>query len=102
MNYFPLSRIQLRLVVELDTGHENRRGFQHRIRYAVSPECANDDEDNEEALIPIARDCPAHAASRRKWFGYETVLPQEIREFSIRQILVYSSAVGPIECSKGN
>ena len=89
-----LGRWQLRKSVELITEHGDLRGFQHKIGKANSPYCPRCGEDCEETPIRMICECPALADTRRKWFGRTVAIPEEIREYSIRRVLDYCSAVG--------
>ena len=89
-----LNRADIRIVVELLTGHNNLNKFQHQIGKRRSPACEKCGDNADETSIHFLCECPALIQQRRKWFGPALIEPEEIRKLSARQILGFSISAG--------
>ena len=88
-----LSSRQLRLAIEILTGHGNLKKHKNTIGKVESPFCDRCKEDKEETSTHLLCDCPALTNARTKWLG-PLLGPGDVRELTLRQIIGFSLEAG--------
>ncbi|WP_219822735.1 hypothetical protein, partial [Enterobacter cloacae complex sp. 4DZ3-17B2] len=89
-----LNRTEIRISIEILTGHGNLNKHSHIVGRKPSPMCTRCDENKEESSIHFLCECPALMETRRRYLDSPFVSKEEVRERNLGQLLRFCKAAG--------